>query len=364
MAIDPNIRSQTQDCVVTDRGGVIENRHFVHAAVVDSTGKLLFAVGDPSRVTLARSAAKPVQALGVLETGAVDRFGFDEADLALMCASHNSEDRHIARAREMLAKAGVKEEDLVCSPHPPLSEAVGRAWIKGDFKPTGLCSNCSGKHAGMLAGAKALDAGLKDYDSQGHPLQMRIKALIDELCGLDEDGVESQWSIDGCNLPAPAFPLHYLGRMYAVLAAASDVKARDSTSASVRTQGLARIYHAMVQYPEMVAGDGRFCTVFMNAFQGTAVSKLGADACYGIGVRASEQTARLGADGALGISVKIEDGNVKMLYAAVAEILEQLQIGNPKMRQGTADFHRPDILNPSGVVTGHTSHAFSVRRVV
>ena len=60
---------KTQDYVVTYRGEVVENRHQVHAAITDATGKLLYAVGDPTRITLARSAAKPAQALAVLETG-------------------------------------------------------------------------------------------------------------------------------------------------------------------------------------------------------------------------------------------------------------------------------------------------------
>ena len=75
------------DFVITERGGVVENRHAVHAAIVDSTGRLLYGVGDPTRITLARSAAKPAQALAIVETGALEKFNLTDADLALMCAS-------------------------------------------------------------------------------------------------------------------------------------------------------------------------------------------------------------------------------------------------------------------------------------
>jgi L-asparaginase II len=64
------------------RGDLVENTHAAHVAVVDAEGLLIYAFGDPSRMTLARSAAKPAQALAVLETGALDRFGFDDADRA------------------------------------------------------------------------------------------------------------------------------------------------------------------------------------------------------------------------------------------------------------------------------------------
>jgi L-asparaginase II len=147
----------------TYRGEAIENTHIAHVAVVDARGRLLYAFGDPTRLTLARSAAKPAQALAVLETGALERFGFEEADLALMCGSHNSEERHIERARQMIAKAHASEADLRCGGHPPISDAVYRSWIKRDFTPGAVCSNCSGKHAGMLAGAQAIGAAVQDY---------------------------------------------------------------------------------------------------------------------------------------------------------------------------------------------------------
>lgn len=354
------IHTQSQDYIIADRGGIVENRHMVHAAIVDADGKILYAVGDPSRVTLARSAAKPAQALAVLETGACDQFGFDTADLALMCASHNSERRHIVRARSMLAKAGAEDGDLRCGGHPALSETVNREWIKADYTPTGICNNCSGKHAGMLAGARAIGAGMADYHLPDHPTQLRVKAVVEDLCGVGADSVK--WGIDGCNLPAPAAPLHLLAQIYAFFAASANSGPHDGT-ASPRTRAACRVFHAMVQHPEMVAGDDRFCTALIQTFQGMLIGKVGAEGFYGIGIRASEQTKRLGAEGAVGIAVKIEDGNTKILYSAVVEILQQLNVGTPEMYRELSRFHGQPILNTFGVVTGHISHQFEVRRI-
>lgn len=354
----------TTDYVVTDRCGIIESRHQVHAAVTDATGKLLFAVGDPSRMTLARSAAKPVQALAILETGCFEKFlGLDDADLALMCASHNSEERHIVRARAMLQQIGAGEDDLRCGGHAALSDAVKREWIKQDYAPTAVCNNCSGKHAGMLAGSQAVGAGFMGYEFPDHPMQLRVKRVVEELSGLEGDMVK--WGIDGCNLPAPALPLQYMGKMYAAVAAAADAAdaVDKSDGLSTRTQALSRIFHAMSQYPELVGGHGRFCTELMRGFQGALIGKIGADGCYGVAIRASEQTRKLGAVGAIGIAVKIEDGNIGVLYSAVAEILERLQIGTPEMRLKLAAFHQPDIVNTAGVVTGGYSHVFELRRL-
>jgi L-asparaginase II len=338
------------------RGDAIENTHRAHVAVVDASGRLLYSFGDPSRVTLARSAAKPAQALAVLETGALERFDFDEADLALMCASHSSEPRHIERTRSMLAKAQASEADLRCGGHPPLSDAVYVDWLKRGFTPGGVCSNCSGKHAGMLAGARAIGAAISGYERPEHPLQTRVKQTLADVCDLPADAV--LWATDGCNLPTPAFPLDRLARLFAKLAAAQDEVAAGSSSVSPRTAALARIYRAMTGYPELVGGEERFCTVLMQAFDGALVGKVGADGSYAFGVRASRQTARLAAAGALGIAVKIEDGNLAALYAVAAQLLALLDIGTPAQRAKLDAFHAPKRLNTMGVETGRL--AFSV----
>src|SRR6266550_1555333 len=86
------------------RGGVVEAVHEVHVAVVDSTGGLVARTGDPELVTFWRSAAKPFQALPLLEDGAAARFGLTSEELALACASHSSEPDQVARVRELLGE--------------------------------------------------------------------------------------------------------------------------------------------------------------------------------------------------------------------------------------------------------------------
>ncbi|KAF4449936.1 putative L-asparaginase II [Fusarium austroafricanum] len=348
-----------RDCVVTDRGGIIENTHAIHVAVTDTEGNILFSVGNPSRVTLSRSAAKSAQAVAIIETGAVDKFGYDETDLALMCASHSSEDFHIARAKGMLSKIKAEEKDLRCGGHPSISEVVNRAWVKADFEPTGICNNCSGKHVAMMAGAEALGADVKDYHLLDHPMQLEVKRVVEELV-IDPKQVE--WGVDGCNLPAPAYPLFYLAHTFATFAAASDAAA-SSASTPQRTKNLARVFNAMTRHPEQVGGTGRFCTVLMQSYNGQVNGKVGADACYGVGIRESEDTRRLGAKGALGIGVKVEDGNLEILYAVVPEALEQLGIGTPEQRKKLDGFHFLERKNTFGVTTGHVRFNFKLRPV-
>ncbi|KAF5591734.1 asparaginase [Fusarium pseudocircinatum] len=346
------------NCVITDRGGIVENIHRVHVAVTDSHGNILYAVGNPARLTLARSAIKPAQALAVVETGGFQGAGFDEIDLALMCASHNAEARHVDRARSMLVKAKAQESDYRCGGHASLNPAVNQDWAQKGLDVTGgIYNNCSGKHAGMVAGALALGASVTDYHSPDHPMQVRVKKVVEELC---PEPSLVQWAIDGCNLPAPAFPLFYLAHTYAVFAAGAD-SAEQEASPSPRTGNLARIFSAMSSYPEFVAGEGRFCTDLMKVCKGQLIGKVGADGCYGVGIRESEQTRSLGARGSLGISVKVDDGNLDILYAVVVEVLEQLNIGTSDTRKALEKWHHFKRTNTMGVIVGSVSFDFKLR---
>lgn len=338
------------------RGPAVENTHIAHIAVVDATGRLLYAFGDPHRATLPRSAVKPAQALAVLETGALERFGFDEADLALMCASHSSEDVHIDRVRTMLAKAHANEADLRCGGHPPISDEVYRSWIKRDFTPTPVCSNCSGKHAGMLAAAQAIGAGTSGYERADHPLQARVRRTLAELCDLPETSI--RWGIDGCNLPTPSFALDRLALVFARLADAADASAR-GTFDSPRQAALARIHHAMTTHPHLVAGNGRFCTALMNAYGGAVVGKIGAEGSYGFGVGGSAHGVN-GVSGPIGIAVKVEDGIGTIVTAIVVELLHRLNVGTPAQRAQLDAFRATPIRNTVGHEVGHLEMSFAL----
>jgi L-asparaginase II len=345
----------SEDTIYTHRGGIIENVFRIHAAVTSSTGQLLYELGNPSRMVLARSAAKPIQTLAILQTGAATKYNFSDADIALMSASHSSEPRHIARSQEILRTIGAREEDLVCGGHPALSAAVNRAWIKDDYFPSAICSNCSGKHAGMIAGALCLDAPIHGYHEPDHLMQLCVKRAMEEVSGLERD--EILWAVDGCNLPTPAMPLRNMALVYARLAGARAGKGKYNSSNEAY---LRRTHDAMAKYPEMVGGEGRFCTRLMDTYDGLLVGKLGADGCYGVAVRAEANSE---GDEAIGIAVKVEDGNIDILYSAVMEILMTLDIGTKEMRQELESFYRPAIINTAGIVTGGVNHNFKLRKV-
>ncbi|KAK6001122.1 hypothetical protein QM012_003205 [Aureobasidium pullulans] len=350
------------DLVLNWRGSVIENSHIVHAAIVDGNNNLLYSLGDPSRLTLARSAAKPFQALAILETGAAETFGFDEADVALISGSHNCEDKHISRVKAMLQKAGLTEQDMNCGGHPSLCKVVNAGWVKSGLVPTAIYSNCSAKHVGMLAAAKTLGVRTEDYNDPLHPIQLKIKQVHEQLADLKPE--EIRWVIDGCNAPSPALPLQNLALMFARLAHAADEQDKSSSNSTsgLSTQNQARIYHAMTTHPDMIAGDSRFCTDFMRLFSGASVGKLGADACYAIGIRDCEATRRLGAKDGLGIAVKIEDGKIAVLYVALMEILTRLCIGTEQIREELKRSYCTMPKNTVGLAVGHYSCKMELKK--
>src|SRR5579859_7559949 len=113
------VRGRKPMFVEQRRGGVVESRHRVHAAVVDRDDRLVAWAGEPEFVTFWRSAAKPFQAMALVADGAVDRFGITRDELAITCASHSSEAGQVQLVRDYLARIGCSDRDLMCGPHTP-----------------------------------------------------------------------------------------------------------------------------------------------------------------------------------------------------------------------------------------------------
>src|SRR5215813_11179245 len=113
------------------RGAGLESVHRGALVLARANGEVLAAVGDVDRPIFPRSAVKPLQALPLLESGAADRYGFGDQEIALACASHGGEPAHVEVANRMLARAGLDSGALECGAHwpshQPSSQALARA---------------------------------------------------------------------------------------------------------------------------------------------------------------------------------------------------------------------------------------------
>ena len=262
----------TGPCVRVTRGAAHESTHRVHVAVADAGGALIGGCGDPGRVAFYRSAAKPLQAVPLVEDGVLDRIGFTERELALCCASHNAEPEHLTLARSILARAGLDERALACGPHPSLRpERVRELWTEG-VELGAVHNNCSGKHAGMLALAVARGWPLDGYLEPGHPVQRRMLAEVARWTGLKES--ELVTGTDGCGVVTFAVPLARMAASFARFTAAADAGGAP-----------ARIVAAMTRHPFAVAGTGRTCTAVMERMGSRVFVKTGDEGVYCGGVR-------------------------------------------------------------------------------
>src|SRR5436190_19885437 len=113
--------------VEVTRGPLLETRHRGAVAVCDADGNTALAVGDVSALVFPRSAVKALQALPLIEQGAAERFGLNDEELALACASHSGEAAHIAGVERMLAKAGLDSSALRCGAHWPIAQPAAVA---------------------------------------------------------------------------------------------------------------------------------------------------------------------------------------------------------------------------------------------
>ncbi len=298
--------------VALRRGSLVESVHRGRYAVVDPNGGRLDSLGDTEGYVYARSSAKPFQALPLVFSGAADAFGFTDEEIAVACASHSGEPRHLAAVRSILRRVGLSEGDLQNGFHPPMHAPSAERLVKTGESPRAIHGNCSGKHAGMLAvcvHAGWDPAGYRDPDG---PLQKLLLRTVATVCGVEPGNVKRDG--DGCGVPVFALPLEGMALGFARLAAGSAHGFPDDLSEALR-----RVRDAMRKHPYMVAGGGRLDTRLM---EGTGlVSKSGAEAVFA----AASTTEPF-----WGMALKVSDGASRALAPAALGALARQGVRTPE----------------------------------
>ncbi len=283
------------------RGHLVESTHSGAIAVMRADGAPVAAIGDTARPVFPRSAIKPLQAFPFLATGAVDRFGFGEPEIAIACASHTGTGRHTSLVAAMLARAGLSADALACGTHEPMDPTTQRELIRSGAKPSPLHHNCSGKHAAMLATAAHLAEPVADYWRPEHPVQQRIRRTLEDLAGgaLGADVC----GIDGCSVPNWAVPLSGLARAFARLGSGVGLAEREVAGR--------RIARACWAHPDLVAGPGTLVTDIMQRLRARVLLKSGAEGVYGGALP----------EHGLGFALKIADGAKRAAEAAAVHLI-------------------------------------------
>lgn len=337
--------------VEVKRGSITESRHRGHIVVVEPDGNIIATAGALETVTFLRSSAKPFQAIPLLVSGAADRFGFTDREIALACGSHNGEPIHTELAASMLRKIGLGPEALRCGAHEPYGVEAARELQQRGEQPNALHNNCSGKHAGMLAVAIQLGAPIDNYESPENPVQKAIAETVSQFSGVPV--VDMAVGIDGCAAPIFGITIKAMALAYARLVsppADFDQKTRDACE---------RIVRVMNAYPELIGGTSdRLDTEIMRAAPGRVISKVGADGVYTAGIIPCE----LWPNG-LGLALKIEDGDDKLARPTVViEALRQLGVLRDESLEAVARYAFFPVRNRRGDIVGEITASFALKR--
>lgn len=287
------------------RGGRVESRHAGHAIVTDTDGKTVWSLGrdDAETTIFPRSTVKALLAIPLVETGAAERLGLTDDELALACASHNGEPEHAAIAARMLARVNRNVTCLECGTHWPTDDITARALAASGQNPNALHNNCSGKHSGMICLACDQKQDPTGYILPTHPAQKAATEALAALTGVMHE--ERNRGTDGCSMPTYAIPLRALAQGFARFGTGTHMHADRATATR-------RLRHAVARSPFMVAGSRRFDTKIMSHLGPRVFTKMGAE---GVMIASLPELG-------LGFAIKANDGATRAPELALAALLK------------------------------------------
>ncbi|PRR85331.1 L-asparaginase II [Clostridium luticellarii] len=329
--------------VKVTRGSLVESIHRADIAVVNSKGNLVYSLGDSHKVAYMRSAAKPIQTMEVILSGASERFSFTDKELSIMCGSHYGEEFHRETVEKILNKIGLNVNNLLCGSTLSLSREYSQKllWEHAKLNPT--YTDCSGKHAGILSVCVLKGYNIENYNSPEHPVQKEIKTIVSEICSIKEKNIVM--GTDGCTVPVFGMPLYNMALGYSKIASGYGLSESYKKAAD-------RIFSAVNNAPEMVAGTNGFCTEIIKNTHNKIIGKFGAEGIYCIGVR--------GAD--FGIAIKIEDGGTRAIWPTVVKCLEDLNVLDDREKDILSRYKNGKNLNNVGEKVGNIFPDFTLKK--
>jgi L-asparaginase II len=324
------------------RGDLIESYHLGDIAVVNAQNEIVSELGDGSKITYWRSAAKPIQALPILTSGAAEKYNLTDKEIAVMCASHSGEEEHVEVVQGILDKIGLDQSALLCGTHRPFSKKSANYLCESGDKPTELYNNCSGKHAGLLTLCQFNNWSIDDYYKLEHPLQSLILDKISEITGYSREKIYT--GEDGCGVVVFGLPLKNMAYAFARLANPQSLPLKYREAAE-------RITSSMEKYPKFVGGSERFNTKLLYVVDRTMVAKSGAQGVFCIGVHEKD----------IGIAVKVADGSSRGVKPATMETLKQMDLVTDRVLDKLKEYHYPPVENHRGHKVGKIVPDFKLR---
>lgn len=331
------------------RGGISESRHNGFIAIADATGQAHLTSGplDQDSVSFLRSAAKPFQAIPLVESGAADAFGLTPAELALSCASHSGQPEHTRQVQVMLDKAGLRVDQLLCGSHYPYHQPTTDQMKREGQLPTNLNSNCSGKHTGMLLTCKHMGWPTESYTEPEHPLQQAILKAVADFAGLNPSEIAT--GRDGCSVVCFGLTTLQMATTFARLGSPGYWEDRGNPA---RAKAVSRLTQAMYTHPFNVGGTGRSDTDLMEAAPGGRIySKGGAEAVWCMGFPQK----------GLALAMKIEDGATRAEPAILSKALRLTGLLTEAEIAAYEEKQLTQLKNVRGIVVGDYQAVFELK---
>ncbi|RKP49884.1 asparaginase [Cohnella endophytica] len=325
------------------RGDLLENVHVGHICGVSQTGAVKYVVGNPLHKTFLRSSAKPIQAIPAMMNGVDVHYSLEEPEVAMMAASHRAEPIHVAALESIMAKTGVREEQLVCHPTYPLSASAKHELIAHGGQERRIYHNCSGKHLGVLALCEKMGYSTEDYWHHEHPVQQEVLRIMAMLAEIPQEDITV--GTDGCGFPVTALPLQNLATAYLKLAC-PDLIADEAVRAAVE-----KMTGVMNRNYRMISGTGLICPALLE--DDNIVAKGGAKGVYCFGLREER----------LGFALKVLDGSEDEWPLIVASILEQIGYRRKETIERLYSLYPVEIKNDNDLVVGRNETVFELKSV-
>ena len=316
-------------CIVT-RGKLQESEHLIHCLVINENEKIIFKSGNINTPYCLRSTLKPFQCAASLHLKTDEKFKFTNKEVAITCASHHGEIKHIKTIKSILHKLNLNASDLECGFHFPLNKKNKTRLYANKLKKTNIYNNCSGKHAGLLALIINMGLNTKNYIDHKHPIHKYINDYIQNHANQKANC----FSTDGCSLPTPFYSLRVLAKLYMKLM----VSEKKSILYKVKT--------SMMQYPEMISGKKGFDTFFMNQFPYKAISKGGAEGMQALALHTKKY-------GNISLALKVSDGNHRGNYISCIKILKYIDAINQNDEKSLLNFINEKQTNLNNIEIGN-----------
>jgi len=325
------------------RSGQVESEHHGWLVVVDTAGRILAQVGNDVPI-FTRSSLKPLQALPLIAGGGAEHWGLTSEELAVTAASHTGSRMHRETVKSLLTKAGLTSDQLECGTHMPYDEEAARELVCNGEEPTPLHCNCSGKHAGMLAFARAMGWPTEGYFRAEHPVQQAVRETVQAITRCPPESLTN--GIDGCGLPVWRMPLSRLATGFARLG-------RPETPHEPWSEAAGRIVAAMTKHPEIVSGAGRFDTELMRLTAGRIVAKGGGEAVHAGSIPSN----------GWGWALKVADGNRRATPPVILDVLDRLGALTAPDRVALEGWMKPELRNNRKEAVGTIVPALDALRI-